>query len=156
MDINTKIEEKSRLYCSGQSRKTMRLIDATNFLNIGGAGNRTQLYLFALALGLSKGPSDLENRESLVRYESLAEKAKTIFYTLFIAKNELKDNEFDILEDTKQVLALADKYANTGFKILDKKLNETDQITSEVQERLALDLLVDLQRESKKIQQCSK
>ena len=115
----------------------LRKIDDESFLGLDEC-TRLELYSFMVALGFERGyPSDFDGaKESLVREEyTRNNNICYVFSALYF--NDNKDKVEEIV-DTDKVFALADKYANTGFSVMDDYINEYSQ------NALAMKLLADM------------
>ena len=86
--------------------------------------SRTELFNFALALGVKEGkPTPLSTNEGLIRSEYV-ENYMYIYQGLFFNEFILHHPEnIDQIAETDDVLNLAEEYANTGFYRL-KELKE--------------------------------
>ena len=115
----------------------LRKIDDERYLGLDDC-TRLELYSFMVALGFVSGyPSDFDGpKDSLVREEYT--KNNNICYAFSaIYFNDNKEKVEDIA-DTDKVFALADKYANTGFSVMDEYMNSYSQ------NALAMKLLADM------------
>lgn len=85
---------------------------------------RLDLFSFMVALGYNSGyPSDFDGaKDSLVREEYTKNNNVCHLYSAIYFHNN-KDKVEEVT-DTDKVFALADKYANTGFSVIEDYMNE--------------------------------
>ena len=91
-----------------------------------------------VALGFARGyPSDFDGaKDTLVREEyTKNDNIRFAFSAIYFNDNKDKVEE---IADTDKVFALADKYANTGFSVMNDYINEYSQNT------LAMKLFADM------------
>lgn len=89
---------------------------------------RMELFLFAMSLGIDSGiETNLMKTDTLVRGEYINTKHEAYLYSTFIY--EISDEgELDNISDINQVYGKAQRYANTGFKLIDDMLEKSESI----------------------------
>lgn len=129
------------LNCSADAKKTIEKIDSSHLLSLDIKNcSRTDLFLFAMALGIESGiETALSKPETLVRGEYINTRNEAYLYSVFIGDMENTDN-LDQLNDVKNVYSKAQKYANTGFKLIDSYFEKAEEI-------VRLELLKELDEE---------
>jgi hypothetical protein len=89
--------------------------------------SRTDLFNFALALGLKEGePTPLETSKGLIRTSNEDVKPyffmyKSIYFDKVLSKDESK---IDDITDIDSAFDLVEQYANTGFDVLERMRKE--------------------------------
>lgn len=129
-----------RLNISKNAKEIIDHIDDSNYFGLGDKDiNRSELFLFAMALGKDTIPTQLENTYpgGLVLEKSIDSTTLSCMYALMIA--ELKDSDIDGITNKGVVFKKAQEYANTGFENLDDYMK-----TKKNQEDLAWELLAEL------------
>lgn len=117
------------LNVSGDAKKTIEKIESTKLLNLDNKNcSRMELFLFALALGVESGiETELSKTDTLVRAEYLNTKNEAYLYSVFIS--ELPDGgDLDKINDVGKVYGKAQRYANTGFKILEGMMEKAENV----------------------------
>lgn len=117
------------LYVTSAAKKIVDKIDAEQFLGLQNTEtSRTELFIFAMALGLEiDTATNLDNKESLTRASYLV-KEESLLYSAFINSLEDKSN-LDECVDKKTVFELAERYANTGFGLIEAMMEtKSEQI----------------------------
>ncbi|MGN8633065.1 hypothetical protein ACTNEW_16165 [Blautia sp. HCP3S3_G3] len=117
------------LNCSGDAKKTIEKIDSSHLLSLDTKNcSRMDLFLFAMALGIESGiETDLSKPETLVRGEYINTKNEAFLYSTFIGDME-DTNDLDQLNDVGNIYSKAQKYANTGFKLIDDYFEKAEEI----------------------------
>ena len=101
-----------RIFVSKKVRdEIFPFIDKNNYFGLGKLP-RTDLFIFALSLGISLPPTDLETPDGLAREHTITTELKSLMNALYVSC----ENEVEGLVDQTNVYSLAEKYANTGFK----------------------------------------
>ena len=105
------------------------LLDEKKLLSLDkSSADRTELFLFAMALGVAKGiRTPLKSTHGFILETSVKsyDGAMSQIYSVFI--NELIGNaEEDKISDKDYAYKIAEEYANTGFKIIGKWLNNKE------------------------------
>lgn len=114
-----------RINVSKSARETVSKIDETKYLGLqDSAINRSELFLFAMAIGVDTVPTKLENTYpgGLILDKSIDSRMKALMYALFISK--LSGGDLDQITRKDAVYAMAQEYANTGFEILADYMNK--------------------------------
>ena len=97
-------------------------LDESNFYNLSKT-SRTDLFNFALALGLKDGtPTKLILSKGFIRTENEDVKPyfflyKSIYYDKILSENE---KDIDKITDIDSAFELVEQYANTGFYVLSR------------------------------------
>ncbi|MDD3186074.1 MAG: hypothetical protein PHD70_10400 [Anaerostipes sp.] len=117
------------LNVSGEAKRTIEKIDSIKLLNLDNKNcSRMELFLFALALGVESGiETELTKTDTLVRAEYLNTKNEAYLYSVFIS--ELSDSgDLDKINDVGKVYGKAQRYANTGFKLLEGMMEKAENV----------------------------
>lgn len=120
------------LNISKDAKEIIDKIDKERFLGLNNPEtSRTDLFLFAMALGLETDTKiPLSNKEGLTRTSYLI-KDEALLYSVFIDKMVDKNNLEECTEKNK-VFELAEEYANTGFDLIknmmDTKLEQINML----------------------------
>lgn len=142
------------LNISSKTKKDIiKKLDRSDYFKLSNPGtSRPELYNFALALGYRRGyPTDISDaKESLIREEYVAN-SRYIYSSLYFAEhvNSGHKDDLDNLIHAEETFALSDKYANTGFDVLNdyyestpdsvlvyKLIQEMDEIYQSIKEEL--------------------
>lgn len=117
------------LNCSGEAKNTIEKIDKVKLLNLDNKNcSRMELFLFALALGVESGiETDLTKTETLVRAEYINTKNEAFLYSIYIADLET-EGDLENINDISQVYGKVQRYANTGFKIIDGMFEKSEEV----------------------------
>lgn len=108
-----------RIYISQTAKKVIDKIDELDYLGLGKqSASRSELFLFAMSLGVDTYPTRLDSVIGLILEKSFSAQMQSLLYALFIDKKTNQDM-LDLITDKEQVYSLAQKYANTGFEILE-------------------------------------
>lgn len=117
------------LNCSGDSKQTIERIDSTRLLNLDNKNcSRMELFLFAMALGVESGiETELSKTETLVRGEYINTRNEAFLYSVYLAEL-VSDKELETIEDIGNVYGKAQKYANTGFKLINDMFEKSEEV----------------------------
>lgn len=130
-----------RINITQSAKKTIEKIDESNYLGLGKQSiSRSELFLFAMALGVDTSPTKLDNVNGLILEKSFGGQMQALLYALFIDK-KTNEGTLDLITDKELVYNLAQEYANTGFDILD------DYIQKKKDEDLIWDLIDELDKQ---------
>lgn len=134
------------LNCSGDAKKTIERIDSSQLLSLDTKNcSRMELFLFAMALGIECGiESDLTKTETLVRGEYINTRNEAYLYSTYIGDMDNTD-DLDVLNNVGKVYSKAQKYANTGFKLINNYFEKSEEV-------VRLELLKELDEEYKNIE----
>lgn len=105
------------------------LLDEKKILNLDKhSADRTELFLFAMALGVAKGVrTPLKSTHGFILETSVKSYDGAMSQIYSVSINELIGNaEEDKIGDKDYAYKIAEEYANTGFKIIGKWLNGKD------------------------------
>lgn len=144
-----------RLNYSTKANKTIDRIDEDNYMGLGKSGSitRSELFLFAMSLGVESGvktPLINPYTGGLVLDKSIDPKTRACMYAQFIYTLADPDKKLDEITDKGGVYKFAEQYANTGFEILADYLDykkpfdlalEMFQELDEAYEKIKLDLI---------------
>lgn len=133
-----KSKDPSTLYVTKEAKKLIDKIDENGFLGLNISNtNRTELFIFASALGLEVDmQTKLDIKDSLIRSSYLETKDEALFYSSFI--NNIKDEEnLEECVSKNQVFSQIEKYANTGFNLL-KGMMESKNEEAAIFERIKI------------------
>jgi len=133
MDISQK--EPDRIYVTKEARDLIQKIDDQKFFGLNTPDtNRSELFLFAMSLGIDTVPMHLDNiyQGGLVLDKSIDDQTKGLMTALSImtalSTAESSTDEMEKLDKatSKEVVYnMANEYANTGFMILEDELTKT-------------------------------
>lgn len=118
MEISSKAPD--RIYTTKKVKELTVLIDDNQYFDLDAAHiSRSELFLFAMALGLDTIPTKLDsiNSGGLVLDKSIDSKTKAAMYAIFIDK--VGEENLDSITEKAKVYSLAQEYANSGFEILE-------------------------------------
>ena len=125
-------------------------IDRVDMLGFSKEGDRSDIYLFAIALGVDKGirtPSEIRNDLILERVAQGKPFLMSFLYS--IALEELrKEGRENQIDDTDEVYRIAEEYANTGFSIILDMIPDFDEYD---EEEFQLDMLQKLDKKYKEV-----
>ncbi len=123
--------DADRLSVSKAAQSIIERIDGANYFDLGKESiSRSELFLFAMALGSDTVPTRLDKLYpgGLVLEKSIDSATLAGMYALFIAG--LEEDRLDDITDKGAVYKNAQEYANTGFENIDhymqKKKNPED------------------------------
>ncbi len=130
-----------RIFVSKKVRdEIFPFIDKNNYFGLGKLP-RTDLFIFALSLGISLPPTDLETPDGLAREHTITTELKSLMNALYVSC----ENEVEGLVDQTNVYSLAEKYANTGFKQIESYMHNKSE------ENLLHEIIVELDEKYKNI-----
>lgn len=117
------------LNCSGDAKKTIERIDASKLLSLDIKNcSRMELFLFAMALGIESGiESGLTKTDTLVRGEYINTKNEAYLYSTYIGDMD-NTEDLDALNNVGNVYSKAQKYANTGFKLINDYFEKAEEV----------------------------
>lgn len=121
--MNASSKRPDRIFVTKQAQQIKNKIDEKKFLGLdNNMTDRIQLFLFAMALGINTGcPTKLENQDSFVLDQSIKMHHRALMYALYIGKIKDKNN-LDECVNLESVYDLAQRYANTGFSVIEDYL----------------------------------
>lgn len=122
--MNMRNKRPDRIFVTKQVQQIKNRIDEKKYLGLdNNMTDRIQLFLFAMALGISTGcPTKLDNQDSFVLDQSIKMHHRALMYALYIGKLEDK-NYIDQSTNLELVYDLAQRYANTGFSVIEDYIN---------------------------------
>ena len=122
------------LYYGAEQKKIVSEIDDKRFLSLQVSGgsresntSRTDLFLFAMALGLeSKTKTPIKQPDTLIRSEYMSPNSDAFLYAAYV--NELKSKEdLEVFSNKSAIYKSAQEYATTGFDLIGAMIkNKTD------------------------------
>lgn len=117
------------LHCSKDAKDTIDKVDAAKFLGLDlKSCPRIDLFLFAFALGVESGiETELAKPDTLVRGEYINTKNEALLYASYYADLEA-DKGAEALTEIGSIYGKAQKYANTGFKLIDGMLGKSEEV----------------------------
>lgn len=109
-------------------------IDNSDALNFKSSGERADIYLFAIALGVNEGYQTSSNsRQGFILESAVRTKPNFMSFIYSIALNELrKSNQENKINDKDIVFGIAEGYANTGFKVMREMIPDFDNYDEEL------------------------
>lgn len=140
MDVNG--SDAYRVNYSTRAKDIIDKADLNNFFDLK-AIYRSDLFLFAMALGMTKGPTLIQKNYpgGLFREASLDPKTRAIMYALFIDHFNISEDDLDKISNKKEVFETAERYANTGFEVLGEVLEKHKGNFVEAAEQFAWELI---------------
>lgn len=117
--MEVKLNYPDRINISKKARGFVEKIDETKYFDLqDSAISRSELFSFAMAIGVDTVPTKLENTYpgGLILDKSIDSCTKALMYALFIDK--LDDGDLDEITKKDAVYSFAQEYANTGFEVL--------------------------------------
>lgn len=140
MDISARTPD--RLYVSTKAKELVDHLDSLDYFGLGKASiNRSELFLFAMALGAETCmETQVVNPYSggLILDKSIDSKTRSIIYAQCLASLSNPDKELDSITDKSRVYKMAEQYANTGFEIIE------DYVEKKKASDLVFDLFLEL------------
>lgn len=108
-------------------------IDKVDMLNLKSNGERADIYMIALALGIDKGyRTKSKSKEGLILESAARGKDLCMSFIYSIAIDELrKTNEENKISETDVVYTIAEEYANTGFEVLESLVPDWNKYNEE-------------------------
>jgi hypothetical protein len=147
MDNNTKAPD--RLYVSTKAKELADRLDTNDYFGLGKASiNRSELFLFAMALGVETGlDTQIINPYSggLILDKSIDNKTRSLMHAEFLFSFSDPNKELDRITDKGGVYKMAEQFANTGFQILE------DYIEKKKATDLVYDLFLELDERYNKL-----
>lgn len=128
------IENSNKFLCIGMDQKEIvKKIDRSKFLGLNNNGNntlstsRSDLFLFAMALGLETVKSEIKQKDTLVRAQYITPRHEALLYAAFINELDYKNN-LDCILDIDAIIDNAQKYANTGFNLIADMMEKSENV----------------------------
>lgn len=108
-------------------------LDEKDVLNMNSDGERADLFMVALALGVKAGVrTPIKKSRGFIQNSALETKPNYLSYIRAVAISELrKTKEENLVANTDIVYKIAEEYANTGFEELKKMLPKIERYDSE-------------------------
>ncbi|WP_419077445.1 hypothetical protein [Phascolarctobacterium faecium] len=128
MENSSKIPD--RINTTKKVRELIQRIDDDKYFELqDNSITRSELFLFAMAIGSETSPTELKNINSggLVLEKSIDDKTKALMYALFIDK-KINDDNLDLITNKSEVYKLAQEYANTGFENIESYMENNKDI----------------------------
>ena len=126
MDVMQK--QPDRINVTKKAHDLIEKIDDHKFFGLNTPDTtRSELFLFAMSLGIDTFPTPLDNKYQggLVLDKSIDNQTKALMTALSIAESSTDEMEkLDEATNKEVVYNLADKYANTGFMILEDEFTK--------------------------------
>lgn len=122
-----------RLYIGNQYKDRIDDFDRVDLLNMKTNGERADVFMIALALGVNKGERTSSKGKHGFILESVAKgKDSLMSYIYSVAVDELrKSGQENQITDTNVVYGIAEEYANTGFEIIKQMIPDFDKYDEE-------------------------
>lgn len=118
--MDTPSKKPDRINITKKARELVSKIDETKYFSLqDNMISRSELFLFAMAIGIDTIPTKLENTYpgGLILEKSVESRTRALMYALFIKNLEGKD--LDEITKKDAVYTMAQEYANTGFEIIE-------------------------------------
>jgi len=138
--MSTIAKNPDRIIITKKAKTVVDTIDKNKYLSLDSPSTtRSELFIFAVALGIDTVPTKLENiyPGGFIRKSSIDDMTKALIYAFFISRLPNVDM-LDTIDNKERVYSTAQEYANTGFEILD------DYISNKKDYELIWDLLEEL------------
>ncbi len=126
-----------RLSVSKEAIKLIDVIDEKKYLNLDKTSvSRTELFLFAMALGIeSQAATSIESSSQvgLILDQSIKNIDISLIYALFL-NSHISDGNLDDALNKEHVYSVAQQYANTGFQIINDymKIKSAEKLSWEL------------------------
>ncbi|MCK4981266.1 MAG: hypothetical protein KAS17_00010 [Victivallaceae bacterium] len=130
-----------RLNYSTKANQLLKKIDDDNYMGLGRGITRSELFLFAMSLGVeTESYTEVVNPYTggLILDKSIDGKTQASMYSQFISLLEDPKNNLDAIDNKSQVYKMAEEYANAGFEMIAYYLDNNKP------EDLVWDLLLEL------------
>ncbi|KUO76551.1 MAG: hypothetical protein APF77_05325 [Clostridia bacterium BRH_c25] len=127
--MDTPSKNPDRINITKKARELVSKIDETKYFGLqDNIISRSELFLFAMAIGADTIPTKLENTYpgGLILEKSIENRTKALMYALFIKNLEGKD--LDEIAKKDAVYTMAQEYANTGFEIIEDYMGKKKDI----------------------------
>lgn len=121
-------------------------IDKVDLLNLKSNGERSDLFMIALALGVNKGVRTLSKVKHGFILESAAKGKDSLMSFIYsIAVEELrKEKQENLITDTNIVYGIAEEYANTGFEVIKSMIPDFSKYDEEEYEFTLIEIMDNL------------
>lgn len=121
-------------------------IDKVDLLNLKSNGERSDLFMIALALGVNKGVRTLSKAKHGFILESAAKGKDSLMSFIYsIAVEELrKEKQENLITDTNIVYGIAEEYANTGFEVIKSMIPDFSKYDEEEYEFTLIEIMDNL------------
>lgn len=121
-------------------------IDKVDLLNLKSNGERSDLFMIALALGVNKGVRTLSKAKYGFILESAAKGKDSLMSFIYsIAVEELrKEKQENLITDTNIVYGIAEEYANTGFEVIKSMIPDFSKYDEEEYEFTLIEIMDNL------------
>lgn len=135
-----------RLYIGNQYKDLIEDFDRVDLLNMKTNGERADVFMIALALGVNKGERTPSKAKQGFILESVAKgKDSLMSYIYSVAVDELrKSGQENQITDTNVVYGIAEEYANTGFEIIKQMIPDFDKYDEEEFEFALIEMMDEL------------
>ncbi|MGN1090098.1 MAG: hypothetical protein ACI4Q6_06810 [Huintestinicola sp.] len=122
-----------RLSIGTQYKDLIEDFDRVDLLNMKTNGERADIFMITLALGVNKGERTPSKAKLGFILESVARgKDSLMSYIYSVAVDELrKSGQENQITDTNVVYGIAEEYANTGFEIIKQMIPNFDKYDEE-------------------------
>lgn len=121
-------------------------IDKVDLLNLKSNGERSDLFMIALALGVNKGVRTPSKAKHGFILESAAKGKDSLMSFIYsIAIEELrKEKQENLITDTNIVYGIAEEYANTGFEVIKSMIPDFSKYDEEEYEFTLIEIMDNL------------
>lgn len=119
--MSTIAKNPDRINITKKAKIVVDAIDQSKYLSLEfPSTTRSELFIFAMALGIDTIPTKLENVNpgGFILDSSIDSTTRALLYAYFIGKLP-NVSMLDTVTNTECVYNIAQEYANTGFEILD-------------------------------------
>ena len=122
-----------RLSIGTQYKDLIEDFDRVDLLNMKTNGERADIFMIALALGVNKGErTTSKSKLGFILENSAKGKDSLMSFIYSVAVDELrKSGQENQITDTNVVYGIAEEYANTGFEIIKQMIPDFNKYDEE-------------------------
>lgn len=122
-----------RLYIGNQYKNLIEDFDKVDLLNMKTNGERADMFMIALALGVNKGERTPSKAKLGFVLENVAKGKDSLMSFIYsVAVDELrKSGQENQITDTNVVYSIAEEYANTGFEVINQVIPDFNKYDEE-------------------------
>lgn len=118
--------EKKRLYVSNKGWDIISKIDERKFFALDKSNSsRSELYIFAMALGLNAYPEELGPSHDLILIQTVEPRTKALMTAYSLYSEHTKDTEkLNEAAKLSSIISLGDRYADQGLRVIEGAMKE--------------------------------
>lgn len=135
-----------RLSIGEEYKPLIDKLDKVDLLNLKTNGDRSDLYMVLLALGVNKGERTPSKKKYGFILETAAKGKDSLMSFIYsIAVDELrKEKKENLIIDTNIVYGIAEEYANTGFEVIKSMIPDFSKYDEEEYEFTLIEIMDNL------------